>query len=38
MMPWLYIQPLASLTAGACLSWVAATEFWLNAWGVYPHR
>lgn len=37
MMHFLYIHPLASLTARACLPWVAATEFWLQAWG-YPWK
>jgi hypothetical protein len=38
MMPFLYVHPLVSLAAGAALPWVVATEFWLNACGLYPRR
>jgi hypothetical protein len=38
MMHFLYVHPLVSLAAGAALPWVAATEFWLNAGGLYTRR
>ncbi len=38
MMHFLYVHPLAAQAANLMLPWVAATEFWLNAWGLYPRQ